>query len=168
MRALSAVPIVEARRSIFSSCMVTSSTPSPRIPDRPPIDEIEGCRCEPGLTGTCIPSNSSIACARLDRLSSSVNPGKSFSGPESLLPGIVDGHEQLRSLRLQPPQIGLASSHFFFRRLQVQHPVRTRTIRVVRGCRSGGIAHEVGHGQRETRSRRTRRGRLIRRRSGVG
>lgn len=124
----------EARRSIPSSC-IASSRPIPVIVDCPPTDEMEEC-LEAGRPGSCIPSRSPTS-KRLDRRSS-ITLSTSFSVAELLLPGTLEGQEQPKSLRRQPPQIGWISSHFFFLRLHVQHPVRTRTIRVVR---RSGIVH---------------------------
>lgn len=122
-----------------------SSRSSLAVTDGDPIDEIdEECRLEPGLVDNLIASCTSIVSGRLNRLKSALSFEASFSGPEFLLPGIIVGHEQPSSFREQPPQIGRTSSHFFLRRLQVQHPVRTRTIRVVLGCRSVGILQGLG------------------------
>jgi len=127
---------IEARRSTSPSCTV-SSTPFSAIADCPPIGEIEECpEARVGLAGICIPSRSPTL-QRLELFTS-------FSLGELRLPGTLEGQEQLKSLRWQPPQIGRASSHFFLRRLQVQHPVRTRTIRVVR--RSGIVFGFGGKG----------------------
>lgn len=105
------------------------------IVDCPPTDEIEEF-LEAGRAGNCIPSRSPTS-KRLDRRSS-ITLSTSFSVAELSPPGTLEGQEQPKSLRRQPPQIGWISSHFFFRRLHVQHPVRTRTIRVVR---RSGIVH---------------------------
>lgn len=51
----------------------------------------------------------------------------------------LDGHWQVSLLRTQPPQTGFASSHFFLRRRQAQHPVRTRTMGSVRSRLVAGI-----------------------------
>lgn len=130
---------VECRRSKCSFIGARSSGSSLALTDGDPIDETEDCRLEEGLVESLIASCSSMVSGKLKRLPSPDIAEDSFSGPEFLLPGIVVGHEHPNSFREQPPQIGRTSSHFFFRRLQVQHPVRTRTMRVVLGCRSGGI-----------------------------
>lgn len=134
--------VVLCLRSTESFCAMASSGSSlvTTDGDTDPTDEIEECRLEGGLADSLIASCSLIVSGRLNLLKSPFSFGEdSPSGPEFLLPGIIVGHEQPNSFREQPPQIGRTSSHFFFRRLQVQQPVRTRTMRVVLVCRSGGI-----------------------------